>query len=291
MNLSKLIPRPEFLSEFKDWTSIGTVKVAITGTNGTLGTLLVERLIGAGVQAACFQGDVTDGQQIRNWIASSRPQALIHLAAIVPLSAVEADPIRAMQVNAAALLTIISTIRDHAPDCWFFHASTSHVYQSSELPLTETSCTRPVSLYGATKLAGEAILRPLAEHLSIRLCIARIFSYFHERQDASFLIPGIVKRVESSPRGGFIELRNTQARRDFLHASMVIDAILHIFRTRYVGTVNIASGRETSVHEIAERVIARSGKDLTIRSIDVDPPTTIVADVARLKTICLAHAT
>lgn len=291
MNLSDLIPRPEFLSEFKDWASIRGERVAITGGNGTLGMLLLERLAGAGVKAACFQGDITTGQQLRDWIASSRPQALIHLAAIVPLQAVEADPIRAMQVNATALLTLISAIRDHAPDCWLFHASTSHVYQSSELPLTETSSTNPVSLYGATKLASEAILRPVAERLSIRLCIARIFSYFHERQDASFLIPGIVKRVDSSPQVGFIELHNSQARRDFLHASMVVDAILHSFGNRFVGTVNIASGHETSVREIAERVIIRSGKNLTIRAIDIDPPTKIVADVARLKKICLAHTT
>lgn len=289
MNLSDLIPRPEFLSEFKDWGSISDVRVALTGANGTLGKLLVERFAEAGVQVTCFQGDVTNVQQIHNWIARSRPQALIHLAAIVPLSAVEADPIRAMQVNATSLLTIISAIRDNAPDCWFFFASTSHVYRSSKLPLAETSNTDPISLYGASKLAGEAILRPLAAHLSIRACIARIFSYFHERQDAGFLIPGIIERVESSPKAGFIELRNAQAKRDFLHASMVVDAILHIVAARYSGTVNIGSGHETSVRDIAERIIIRSGKDLTIHPIDVDAPTTIIADIARLKAICLAR--
>jgi UDP-glucose 4-epimerase/GDP-4-dehydro-6-deoxy-D-mannose reductase len=289
MNLSDLIPRPEFLTEFKDWASTRDVRVAITGANGTLGTLLLERFSRAGMQVSCFKGDVTNGSQLRDWIASSRPQALFHLAAVVPLSVVEEDPIRAMQVNATSLLTLVSAIKDHAPDCWLFFASTSHVYQSSELPLTETSSTNPSSLYGATKLAGEAVLRPLAKCLSIKMCIARIFSYFHERQDESFLVPGIVKKVESSPQFGSIELYNTQATRDFLHASMVVDAILHAFGSRYAGTVNVASGHGTSVREIAERVILGSGKDLTIRPIDVGPQTTIVADITRLKTMCLAH--
>ena len=291
MNLSDLIQRPEFLSEFKDWASILNMRVAVTGASGTLGRLLLERLSGVGVQASCFEGDITNGPQLQGWIASSRPQALFHLAAIVPLSVVEEDPIRAMQVNATSLLTLVSAIKDYAPDCWLFYASTSHVYQSSELPLTETSITNPVSLYGATKLAGEAILRPLAEHLSVTLCIARIFSYFHERQDASFLVPGIVKKVESSPQLGSIELYNSQARRDFLHASMVVDAILHAFASRYAGTVNVASGHGTSVREIAERVILRSGKDLTIHPIDIGPQTRIVADVTRLKKICLVCTT
>lgn len=288
MSLSDLIPRPEFLFEFKGWASIRDVRIAITGASGILGRLLLERLSEAGVQASCFEGDITNEPQLQGWIASSRPQALFHLAAIVPLRVVEEDPIRAMQVNAASALTLISAIKNHAPDCWFFYASTSHVYQSSELPLTETSSTNPVSLYGATKLAGEVILRPLAESLSIKLCIARIFSYFHERQDASFLVPGIVKKVESSPQMGFIELYNTQARRDFLHASMVVDCILHAFGNRFTGTVNVASGRETSVREIAEHIIMRSGKSLTIRPIDFDLPTIIVADVTRLKKICHA---
>lgn len=290
MNLSDLISRPDFIPPFADWASIRNMRIAITGSSGILGTLLLESLSNAGLVASCFEDDITNGPKFRDWISTYRPQALIHLAAIVPLAAVEADPIRAMEVNATSLLTLISSVKDHAPDCWVFYASTSHAYQSNAAPLSETSTTIPASLYGATKLAGESILRPLAERFSVKLCVARIFSYIHEQQDTSFLIPGIGRQVQSSPQGGSIELRNPRSKRDFLHASMVVDAMLHLLRLRYAGIVNIGSGRATSVLEIAERVIALSGKDLSIRTINIETPTTIVADVARLRSLGFPRA-
>jgi nucleoside-diphosphate-sugar epimerase len=291
MNLHDLIPRPAFLKEFEAWASIREVRVAITGANGTLGSLLRERLANAGVQITSFQGDVTDTVAIQHWVRSTRPNALFHLAAVVPVGSVENDPIRAMEVNATSMLPLLAALKEHAPRCWLYYASTSHVYRSSDLPLSEISTTIPLSLYGATKLAGETLLRPLAERLSVKLCIGRIFSYFHERQDESFLIPGIVKRVSSAPNSGFIELRNTQSKRDFLHASMVVDALLHLLDRRFSGTVNIASGRAISVGEIAARVINRSGKHLKILPVDTEEPSTIVADVTRLRALFSADST
>lgn len=283
MNLSRLVARPAFLPVFNDWAAIRGARIAITGASGTLGSLLCERLAASGLTFSCFDGDVTDAARLAAWIAHTRPTGLFHLAAIVPLGAVDADPARAMAVNATSLLTLASAVATHAPDCWVFYASTSHVYGSSDLPLDEASAIRPISLYGATKLAGEAILGPLACRLGIRLCVGRIFSYFHERQDSSFLVPGLVQRITAAPIGGRVEVRNANSRRDFLHAAMVVDAMLHALSRRIDCSLNIASGESISVLEIAERLTVISGKEVELVPVESDHMTSIVADILRLR--------
>lgn len=291
MKLSALVPRPRFLPHFHAWETLREIRVAVTGQRGVLGSVLTQRLRENGIHVDVFPGDVSDIADITQWIRLSRAEVMFHLAAIVPLAKVDADPIAAMRVNATALVAIQEAVAKFVPQSWFFLGSTSHVYSAATRVhngyrrLSETSATEPLSLYGATKLAGERIMVPLARHFGTQLCVGRIFSYFHEQQSSSFLIPGLISRINSAHDESVIEVRDADCVRDFLHADMVVDAILFLCARRAVMTVNIGSGQATSVGAIANRLRALCSKNISLRCLPAANPNGLVADTKALRCI------
>jgi nucleoside-diphosphate-sugar epimerase len=146
----------------------------------------------------------------------------------------------------------------------------------------------PTTIYGATKLAGERVLAPLAAQFGVSTCIGRIFSYFHESQAPSFLVPGLVARIEAAAPGSVLDVADADSVRDLLYAGHVVDAILHLAARRHTGLLNIASGRGRTVGSLADALAAQAGKHLTVRHRPAARPTALVADVTRLRTALAA---
>jgi GDP-4-dehydro-6-deoxy-D-mannose reductase len=266
------------------------VKIGITGHRGILGSLLTARLANENFAFAAFAGDVTCANAVSEWVQEIRPDVVFHLAAVVPVQKVQANPVEAMRVNGVSNLFLVDAIAKHAPDCWLFYSSTSHVYLprragDGAAAIPESGACDPISLYGATKLAGEKILRPLAAHYGIQTCVGRIFSYFHECQPLPFLVPSLLQRVEQSQPGAILEVVESNSMRDFLHGDAVVDAILCLSAARYDGIVNIGSGQCRTVGSIADEIVRSSGKGLGIKHIYSDHPTSLIANVSRLRSV------
>ena len=204
----------------------------------------------------------------------------MHLAAVVPVSEVEAEPERATEVNVGGTRLLLETLQRSGQSPWFFYASTSHVYRPSDLPLKEDSPLEPVSTYGRIKLEGE---RACLSAEGIRVCIGRIFSYFHPEQKKPFLFPSLQERLENEDLTKPFKLHGAQSTRDFLTGREVAKIILNLSRRKPIGTFNIASGRPTTIADFAQ--------SLTPQKLDIvqeGGANHLVADVAKLKEVLAA---
>ena len=290
-----LVERPAFLPEFDSWQSIYEKRIAITGASGTLGRILCSRLEKRGIGYSAFEGDITEPDQVNAWIIDSNPEIFFHFAAMVPVHDVLANPSRAMKTNALSMLQVMDSLKELAQGCWLFYASSSHVYQDTQRDgtaqaINEDSPTGPKSLYGATKLAGESICRPLADCYQIPLCVGRIFSFFHDSQPDPYLIPSLYRRIREAADESTLEIQNTEAIRDFLNAEMVVDAILWLSAIRAEGIINIASGSGISVGEIAKKIARNEGKKINFVGLKSSGQSSLVANINRLsKLIKTAH--
>jgi len=145
------------------------------------------------------------------------------------------------------------------------YASTAAVYGDQEaLPAPESAPTEPLSWYGATRLAGEALYRGLARERGLDLVVLRLFNVYGPGQ-WNRGNPGVVHEmlVDAITRGLVrVEGDGTQTR-DFVHAADAVRAAEAALKAP-PGTYNVATGRETSILELAEAIAEIHGEPLTL---------------------------
>ena len=140
---------------------MGGVTVLVTGAAGQLGRAVVEALGERALPTTRATLDVTDRAAVMAALDSSRPRAVIHTAAWTDVDACESDVERAHLVNAVA----VRHLADAAArvDAHLVHVSTDYVFDGAKgRPYTEWDQPAPISVYGASKRAGEVEAGPEA---------------------------------------------------------------------------------------------------------------------------------
>jgi dTDP-4-dehydrorhamnose reductase len=111
--------------------------------------------------------DLADPQAIRAVVAAVRPQVLLNLGAFTQVDACETSPDQAMLINAIAVGWLAEACREQ--EALLVQISTDYVFDGlGRRPYREEDPTGPQSVYGRTKLAGEAQARLAPEHLIVR---------------------------------------------------------------------------------------------------------------------------
>lgn len=257
----------------------GILKIGVTGATGVLGRILLECL-GEQQEISCFKGDITDIKDVNDWIGSERPDQIFHLAAIVAIKEVEADPANAYNVNVNGMVNLLSAIHLAGRKPWIFFSSTSHVYKSSSLPIAETSAIEPINVYGQTKYLAERVLVEFAEKNQVGYCIGRIFSFYHHTQKEPFLYPTIIRRLrEHGSRPEPFVVHGANNIRDISDAEEIVDLMVKLSKVKAEGIYNLGSGKGT---RIADFVRALSGEKLSIKELDSEAPQVLVADTSKV---------
>jgi dTDP-4-dehydrorhamnose reductase len=152
--------------------SVGPVggRILLTGVSGQVGGELLETLkpLGEVVAPARAQMDLADAASVREMIRVIRPRWIVNAGAYTAVDQAEVEPELAYAINAEAVKAIGEEAKRLGTGV--LHFSTDYVFDGcSSTPYRETDATGPVSVYGASKLAGENALRESgAEHLIFR---------------------------------------------------------------------------------------------------------------------------
>jgi len=137
------------------------MNLLITGGCGRLGAALSGELLSAGYEVVALahaELDVTCTNQIAAVIDRRRPEVIINCAAYNAVDAAEADANAAFALNAQAPALLASAAA--RINALFVHFSSDFVFDGErERPYTESDPTNPVNVYGASKLAGEIVVR------------------------------------------------------------------------------------------------------------------------------------
>lgn len=148
--------------------------IVVFGSQGQLGQALKE-LIGEAPEhvflsrdSTDYCGDITDTAGITQTLMDLRPEIIINAAAYTAVDKAESEPGVAEAVNAKAV-GVIAQIAAKI-DSLLVHYSTDYVFDGSgNSPWKETDTCAPLSVYGKTKLAGEAAITASgARHFILR---------------------------------------------------------------------------------------------------------------------------
>jgi dTDP-4-dehydrorhamnose reductase len=142
--------------------------VIVTGASGQLGAALVAKLADSCVVDGWSRGDVdiTQWSSVRDRTASTRPNLVIHAAAATNVDRCETEPGWAWAVNALGTRHVSQA--SAAVGAELVYISTNYVFDGLKAePYHEYDSPQPISVYGASKLAGEGEARAATPHCHV----------------------------------------------------------------------------------------------------------------------------
>ena len=146
------------------------MRILLTGASGQVGGELLETLkpLGELIAPARAEMDLADANSVREVIRSVRPRWIVNPGAYTAVDKAESEPELAYAINAEAVKAIGQEALGIGAGV--VHFSTDYVFDGAgSTPYRETDATGPMSVYGASKLAGEiALAESGAAHLIFR---------------------------------------------------------------------------------------------------------------------------
>ncbi len=215
-----------------------------------------ENLAAAG-RSPCFtlhEVDVTATGALDRVISAARPDAIIHLAALVSVQESMTDPALNFALNVQATHLVAEAARSHGIRRVVFASSAAIYGDTTDLPIREATDKKPISPYGAAKLASEALLLGHGAAFGCTVRCQRYFNVFGPRQDPASPYSGVISIFDRRYRAGkaVTIYGDGSQTRDFISVHDVARANL-IAATRpdvRSGAANICTGRATSLLEV-----------------------------------------
>jgi len=271
-------------------------KVLVTGADGFIGSHLVESLWKRGCDVRAFvyynsfnswgwlesapreclekidifAGDVRDPNGV--YEAMKDCDAVFHLAALIAIPFSYHSPDSYVDTNIKGTLNILQAARKLNTKRVLV-TSTSEVYGTAQYaPIDEKHPFQGQSPYSATKIGADRIAESFFRSFDAPVTIVRPFNTYGPRQSARAAIPTIITQLLNGQTE--IRLGSLTPTRDFNYVQDTVDGFIAIAETdAAIGReINIASGEEHSIGELAEILIGL-----------LNPKARIVSDEQRLR--------
>ena len=263
------------------------MRVMVTGGAGFIGSNLVDRLLAEG-HLVDVVDDLTTGSlanltdaraasahtfgfhqldirspDLVDVMGRRRPEVVFHLAAQADVRVSVERPVFDADVNILGTLRVLEGARAAGNSRVVFAASGGTLYgeaDPSELPLKESHAQRPLSPYGVSKKAAIDYLTAYRELHAVEFCALALANVYGPRQDP-FGEAGVVAIfAERLLRGEPVTIfGDGEQTRDFVYVDDVVDAFVRA-ATRGGGLLlNVGTGREETVNDLAAAMASRAG--------------------------------
>jgi UDP-glucose 4-epimerase len=276
-------------------TGVDGARVLVTGGAGFIGSHLVDALLERDTASVVALDDLATGSRENLAQALTDPRArlveadaresdvldallgdvdvVFHLACLGVRHSLH-DPRENHEVNATLTLELLERARA-AGVARFVHVSSSEVYGSAQrVPMDEDHPTSPETVYGGAKLAGEAYARAAYRTHGFPVTVARPFNAYgprsHFEGDSGEVLPRTIVRVLAGLPP--LVYGDGEQSRDFTHVTDTARGIIALAECDdAIGrTVNIGSGADVSIAELARIVLEVAGRR-DLQPVHLDP--------------------
>jgi UDP-glucose 4-epimerase len=242
------------------------MKVLITGGAGFIGSHLVDALIAGGhdvivvdhhrkdklrfpnPQATIYKLSFQD-PGLAQIFASEKPDAVCHLAAQISVTRSVTDPVWDANTNIVSAINVLDLAKQFGCKKFIFASSGGAIYgDHPERPTPEKYDTQPISPYGISKQSFEYYLDLYRQHFGVPTVSLRFSNVYGPRQLSAGEASVIAIFLERLRTGALATIfGDGSTTRDYLFVRDAVEAFVKALTSDFVGTVNIATGEETSV--------------------------------------------
>jgi len=281
------------------------LKVLVTGSEGFIGSHLVEALVERGHEVRAFvlynsfndwgwlegssavarggveirTGDVRDPGCVREAVRGC--DAVLHLAALIAIPYSYQAPDSYVATNVTGTLNILQAARAESTSRVVV-TSTSEVYGTAQqVPISESHPLNAQSPYAATKIAADQMALAFHRSFGTPVTVLRPFNTFGPRQSARAVIPSIIAQIAAGKRT--LSLGAIRPTRDFTYVGDTVEGFLACLHGTGVegATLNLGTGREISVGDLVGLIASRMGAEVRVE-LDRDRLRPDASEVERL---------
>jgi dTDP-4-dehydrorhamnose reductase len=240
-------------------------KIVIFGSNGQLGTDLVETLRLAGefdvVPLTHGEADCTKADMVNTVVAKLRPHTVINCAAVVRVDDCEDQANLAFEVNAIGALNVARACRTMDARC--VYVSTDYVFDGmKKSAYIESDQTNPINVYGASKLAGELLVRQTAPRWLI-VRVASLFGATGARGKGGNFVETILAKAKKRDLLRIVD----DIRISPTYTRDAAKAVRRLIKLEAMGIVHAANGGSCTWCEFAREIVKFTAIDATLEPV------------------------
>ena len=216
--------------------------------------------------AVLIKGDITDYESLTNDLSNSY-DVVIHLAAKTRVIDSINNPEETHHVNVTGTIRLLKAcVKHHVKK--IIAASSCAVYGDSKiLPLSEELAAIPISPYGASKLSLEHYLQAFAHSYDLNCISLRFSNVYGEGQSLDYA--GVITKFVDNIRNEkpLVIFGDGEQSRDFVSVDDIVFGIkkaVENIEGKKGNYYNIASGKNTSINDLAKMLLTISSKGLEI---------------------------
>ena len=271
--------------------------VLVTGGAGYIGSHTCKVLAAAGYTPVTYdnldlghrravkfgpfvEGDLADGEGLRQAMRDHGIRAVIHFAAYAYVGESVENPRKYFRNNVANSLNLLEAMMDAGAGCLVYSSTCATYGVPEKVPIPEDHPQSPVSPYGESKLFVERAIRWFGEACGLRWAALRYFNAAgadpegeigEDHDPETHLIPIVIEAALG--RRARVEIFGTDyptsdgtAVRDYVHVTDLGEAHLksleHLLGGGESGAFNLGTGRGHSVREVIDSVARVSGREV-----------------------------
>lgn len=269
-----------------------SMKIAIFGGGGFMGSAIVDRLLTDGHELRVFERPRIEpfrtfaaGERLE-WVTGDLMSmhdvcqvvdgvdVVLHLVSTTLPKSSNDDPIYDVQSNLVATLQMLNAMRAKTVRKIVFISSGGTVYgEPNYLPIDEAHPTEPQVSYGITKLAVEKYLLLYQRHYGIKANILRVTNPYGERQRVETAQGAVGVFLSRALQGQSLDIwGDGSVTRDYIYVSDVAEAFARA--VAYDGpksVFNVSSGMGTTLNELIEKLETVLGRPIERRYLEGRP--------------------
>lgn len=245
-------------------------QILVTGGAGFIGSNLVPLLLDEGYAVRVLDnlsvgsadalhgldvdlrvGDIRETDTVAD--ALSGVDGVVHLAAHTSVIDSQQQPELDFEINARGTLNLLLACRDLGVDRFVFASSNAPIGEN-EPPIDESKPARPLSPYGASKLAGEGYCSAFHGSYGLGTVVLRFANVYGPRSTHKGSV--VAKFIKDAMQSRQLTIYGDgEQTRDFIYVEDLCRAVIAALRSDVGGeTFQIATGHETRIIDLAHMV-------------------------------------